>query len=115
MYSAAASESEYEVSEEKHMEVWFEVKKKDVIDLVEKRKDCFPWGDRPDEKYRCLVFWEDGVIRMAVDEFYEADAEAYACCRFYTDFIGRTVEEYRNLTEEAFASKAYRAWCSGAR
>lgn len=97
------------------MEVWFEVKKKDIIDLLEKKKDCFPWGNHPDEKYRCLVFWEDGMIRMTVDEFYEKDVNTYECCRFYTNFLGDTIEEYRNMTEEQLASKAYNTWCSGAR
>lgn len=97
------------------MDPWFEVKKKDVIALLEKKKDVFPWGDHPDEKYRCLVFWEDGVIRMTVDEFFEVDADTYECLRFYTEFIGNTIEDYQNLSEEKLASKAYSAWCSGAR
>ncbi|MCQ2513046.1 MAG: hypothetical protein MJ092_06675 [Lachnospiraceae bacterium] len=97
------------------MDTWFEVKKKDVIDLLEKRKDCFPWGDHPDEKYRCLIFWEDGAIRMTVDEFYETDTETYECLRFYTTFIGNSIEDYKNLSEEELASRAYSAWCSGAR
>ena len=38
------------------MEDWFTVKKEDVIDELDKRKDCLPWGEHSDEKYRCLVF-----------------------------------------------------------
>lgn len=67
------------------------------------------------KKYRCLVFWEDGVIRITVDEFYEIDDETYECMRFYTEFIGNSMEDYEKLTEEEIASKAYNAWCSGAR
>lgn len=67
------------------------------------------------KKYRCLVFWEDGVIRITVDEFYEIDDETYECMRFYTEFIGNSMEYYEKLTEEEIASKAYNAWCSGAR
>lgn len=97
------------------MDVWFEVKEKDVIALLEKRKDCFPWGNHPDEKYRCLVFWEDGVIRMTVNEFYRVDSESYACCRYYTDFVANTREEYGCMTDNQLVTKAYSAWCSGAR
>lgn len=97
------------------MEPWFEVKKSDVIDLITKRKDGFPWGDRPGETYSCLVFWEDGVIRMTVNEFYKRDSHTYKCCRFYTDILAKTLAEYRTLNPEQFAAKAYNAWCSGAR
>lgn len=97
------------------MDPWFEVKKKDVIAILDKRKGCFPWGGDPDEKYRCLVFWEDGVIRMTVNEFHRIDAETYACLRFYTTIVGNSLEDYQKLTEEKIASIAYRAWCSGAR
>lgn len=97
------------------MEPWFQVRKKDVIDLLDNRKNCFPWGDHPEEKYRCLVFREDGVIRMTVDEFYEIDAQTYECLRYYTEFIGDTIEDYKKLSKEEIAAKAYRAWCSGAR
>lgn len=67
------------------------------------------------KKYRGLVFWEDGVIRITVDEFYEIDDETYECMRFYTESIGNSMEDYEKLTEEEIASKAYNAWCSGAR
>lgn len=97
------------------MEPWFEVNKKDVIALLEKRKDRLPWGEHPDEKYCCLVFWEDGVIRMTVDEFYEADDSTYECLRFYTTYIGDTIEKFNSLTDDELASLAYSAWCSGAR
>lgn len=50
------------------MDSWFEVKEENVIAILDKRKNCFPWGDHLDEKYRCLVFWEDGVVRMTVDQ-----------------------------------------------
>lgn len=97
------------------MEPWFRVNKKDVIALLDKRKDSFLWGNRPNEKYRCLVFWEDGVVRMTVDEFYKIDARTYECLRFYTAFIGNTIDDYNKLTEEELSKKAYSAYCSGAR
>lgn len=97
------------------MEPWFRVKEKDVIDLLDKRKDCFPWGIHPDEKYRCLVFREDGAIYMTVNEFRRIDSGTYECLRFYTAFIGNSMEDYTKLSEEELASKAYGAWCSGAR
>ncbi|MCQ2513031.1 MAG: hypothetical protein MJ092_06600 [Lachnospiraceae bacterium] len=52
---------------------------------------------------------------MTVDEFYEKDTETYECLRFYTTFLGNSMEDYQNLSEEELASKAYRAWSSGAR
>lgn len=94
---------------------WFRVPRKDVITLVEMRKDRHPWGDHPDEKYRCLIFHEDGVIRMTVDEFHKVDAHAYECCRFYTAKLCSTIEELKQLTEDELSSRAYNAWCSGAR
>lgn len=97
------------------MEDWFAVKKKDVIAELEKRKDRLPWGEHPDEKYRCLIFWEEGVIRMCVDEYYELDADTYECLRYYTTFIGDKIEDYNNLSEDEMVSLAYGAWCSGAR
>lgn len=103
------------MGKENGMEPWFQVKAKDVIAILDKRKDCFPWGNYPDEKYRCLVFREDGVIRMTVDEFYEVKAGTYECLRFYTTCLGDTLEDYTKLTEAELAAKAYNAWCSGAR
>lgn len=50
---------------------------------------------------------------MTVNEFYEVDPETYGCCRFYTTILCNTAQEYRQMTEEQFASKAYSAWCSG--
>lgn len=97
------------------MEPWFTVKKKDVIAVLKKSKGCAPWGGSADEKYACLVFWDDGAVYMTVNQFREVDADTYECLRFYTDYIGRTLEDYTNLTEEKLASAAYRAWCSGAR
>lgn len=97
------------------MEPWFDINKKDVIAVLEKRKDRFPWGNHPDEQYSCLVFWEDGAVFMTVNEFFEVDPETYECLRYYTTFIGNSIEDYNKLTEEELASKAYSAWCSGAR
>lgn len=97
------------------MEPWFEVKKQDVIALLDKRKDVFPWGDHPDEKYRCLVFFEDGTVSMTVDEFFENEGGNYECLRFYTTYIGDSIEDYKKLSEEELVSKAYNAWCGGAR
>lgn len=97
------------------MEPWFTVKQEDVIALLERRKDCFPWGDRPDEKYRCLVFREDGVIRMTVDDFYDRGDGSYECLRPYTAYIGDSIGAFDALTEEELVTKAYNAWCSGAR
>lgn len=94
---------------------WFEVPRRDVIALVEMRKDRHPWGNHPDEKYRCLIFWEDSVIWMTVDEFHKVDAQTYEFCRFYTTRLCSTVEELNQMTEEELASRAYQAWCSGAR
>lgn len=96
-------------------EPWFEVREDDVVEILERRKDCFPWGDHPDEKYRCLVYREGGSIRMVVDEFYKHGEGRYECLRCYTTIVCNTVEEYESMTEEDLASKAYSAWCSGAR
>ena len=93
----------------------FKVKKKDVIALLDKRKDIFPWGNNPDEKYKCLVFWKKNVICMTVNEFYKIDDETYECIHFYTTIVGKTLDEYDRLNEEELASIAYNAWCSGAR
>lgn len=97
------------------MEAWFEVEKRDVIALVVKPKDRLPWGNHPDESYSCLIFRQDGAVWMTVNEFFEPDADTFECCRFYTDRIGDTDEDYFAMSEDEFAAKAYRAWCSGAR
>lgn len=96
------------------MEEWFEVKKENVIDILERTKAGFPWGEHPDEKYTCLVFYEDEVIRMTVDEFFEIDNN-YECCRYYTTILADSLEEYEKLTDEQISKKAYNAWCTGAR
>ncbi|MDO5450637.1 MAG: hypothetical protein Q4F30_07090 [Akkermansia sp.] len=97
------------------MDPWFEVKKKDVIAVLEKHKGCFPWGGSADEKYGCLVFWDEGKILMSVDSFYESGDDTYECNRCYMAFIGNALEDYTRLTEAELAEKAYSAWCSGAR
>jgi hypothetical protein len=66
---------------------WINVKAKDVITILEKAKTGFPWGNYPNEKYRCLIFWYKNRINMTVNEF----------------------------SDEQLASKAYNAWCTGAR
>ena len=40
-----------------YMEPWFEIKKNDVIAILDKRKNCFPRGDHPDEKIQmsCIL------------------------------------------------------------
>lgn len=97
------------------MEAWFNVKKEDVIDILERTKDSFPWGDHPDEKYYCLIFYEDNIIRINVDMFYETEDGSYECCRYYTDKLADTISEYEKITDEQISIKAYNAWCSGAR
>ena len=94
---------------------WYVVKTSNVIDLLEKEKDRFPWAYRPGEKYRCLIYWKDGAIRMTVDEFYKIDDDTYKCLRPYTTSICTSLADYNNLTKEELVSKAYNAWCSGAR
>lgn len=97
------------------MEAEFNVSINDVIDIATRKKTGNPWGVHPDEQYTYLVFFEDGVIRMTVNSFHKIDANTYRCCRFYTDFVANTMEEYKALSEERLASIAYSAWCSGAR
>ena len=97
------------------VKVEFKVKKKDVIELLEKRKNGFPWGHCPNEKYKCLIFWENGVIFMTVNEFHEINSEAYECLRPYTVSIGGTLTDYEKLTEADIEIIAYNAWCTGAR
>jgi hypothetical protein len=48
-------------------------------------------------------------------EFYKIDDDTYKCLRPYTTSIGTSLADYNNLTEEELVSKAYNAWCSGAR
>ena len=52
---------------------------------------------------------------MTVDEFYKIDDDTYKCLRPYTTSICTSLADYNNLTEEELVSKAYNAWCSGAR
>ena len=94
---------------------WYVVKTSKVVDLLEKVKDRFPWGYRPDEKYRCLIYWKDGAIRMTVNEFYKIDDDTYKCLRPYTTSICKSLVDYKNMTEDELVSAAYNAWCSGAR
>ena len=51
------------------MSDWLKVKAADVVELIERRKDRLPWGYRPEEIYRCLIFQKDGRIFMTVDQF----------------------------------------------
>ena len=94
---------------------WINVKAKDVITILEKAKTGFPWGNYPDEKYRCLIFWYKNRINMKVNEFYNSNGETYSCCRFYTTELCLTIDEYNKISDEQLASKAYNAWCTGAR
>ena len=73
------------------------------------------WGNYPDEKYRCLIFWYKNRINMTVNEFYNSNGETYSCCRFYTTELCLTIDEYNKISDEQLASKAYNAWCTGAR
>lgn len=41
---------------------WYMIKEDAVIDIIEKRKDRLPWGNYPNQKYRCLIFWKDEQI-----------------------------------------------------
>lgn len=96
------------------MDAWFEVDKKDVICVEKRRKTGRPWGDHPDETYAYLVFRDEGRILMVVNAFHDRGG-IYSCCRFYTEFLGNSEEEFRKLSEQDLAAKAYNAWCSGAR
>ena len=73
---------------------WINVKAKDIITILEKAKTGFPWGNYPDEKYRCLIFWYKNRINMTVNEFYNSNGETYSCCRFYTTELCLTIDEY---------------------
>ena len=104
---------------------YYEVKKADVIALIEKRKDHYPWiisFEDPDrtfacreKTYRCLVYRHEGWIRLTVDEFREKDADSYECCRSYSGTIGKTLEDFTGMTEDRFEALAYNTWCNGAR
>lgn len=72
---------------------WINVKAKDVITILEKAKTGFPWGNYPDEKYRCLIFWYKNRINMTVNEFYNSNGETYSCCRFYTTELCLTIDD----------------------
>ena len=41
---------------------WYMIKEDAVIDIIEKRKDRLPWGNYPNQKYICLIFWKDEQI-----------------------------------------------------
>lgn len=97
------------------MDVWFDIDQKDVIEILQNINNGQPWSSDPTEKHSVLIFWEDGVIRLAVDEFFEDENGNYSCCRFYTNIVAKTMEEYKTITQEQLSHKAYSAWCSGAR
>lgn len=101
--------------EVKNMNPEFEINKKDVIEIITKQKTEHPWGNYPNEQYTYIIYWEDGIIRMAVNEFYEVDTETYCICRYYTAIVANSMEEFKAIPEEKLASIAYNAWCSGAR
>ena len=48
------------------MEDWIHINTNDVISIFEKAKTGFPWGNYPNEKYRCLIFWYKNRINMTV-------------------------------------------------
>ena len=79
---------------------WINVKAKDVITILEKAKTGFPWGNYPDEKYRCLIFWYKNRINMTVNEFYNSNGETYSCCRFYTTELCLTIDEYNKKDKD---------------
>ena len=97
------------------MSDWLKVKAADVVELIERRKDRLPWGYRPEEIYRCLIFQKDGRIFMTVDQFRREENGGYACLRPYTAEIAETMEDYRDMPDEAFVQKAYNTLMSGAR
>ena len=94
---------------------WFEVQKKDVIAIVEKKKDRHPWYIDPNASYRCLIYRgsDSGEIFMTVDEFRTGDS-GYLCCPTYSTLLCRNIEEYRSLSEDTFVRKAYNTWMNGA-
>ena len=93
------------------MSDWLKVKAADVVELIERRKDRLPWGYRPEEIYRCLIFQKDGRIFMTVDQFRREENGGYACLRPYTAEIAETMEDYRNMPDEAFVKKASTPSC----
>ena len=46
------------------MSDWLKVKAADVVELIERRKNRLPWGYRPEQIYRCLIFQKDGLIPL---------------------------------------------------
>ena len=52
---------------------------------------------------------------MTVDQFRREENGGYACLRPYTAEIAETMEDYRNMPDEAFVKKAYNTFMSGAR
>lgn len=52
---------------------------------------------------------------MTVDQFRREENGGYACLRPYTAEIAETMEDYRDMPDEAFVKKAYNTLMSGAR
>ena len=71
------------------MSDWLKVKAADVVELIERRKNRLPWGYRPEQIYRCLIFQKDGRIFMTVDQFRREENGGYACLRPYTAELRR--------------------------
>lgn len=94
---------------------WYMIKEDAVIDIIEKRKDRLPWGNYPNQKYICLIFWKDEQIYMTVDTFYKDDDNCYLCCKYYTSVIAKSMDDYNSMPEEKFVLKAYNTWMTGAR
>ena len=99
----------------KQTEGWFEVQKKDVIAIVEKKMDRHPWYIDPNESYRCLIYRARHTeeIFMTVDEFRVRD-RGYLCCTAYSTLLCKNIEEYKSLSEDTFVRKAYNTWMNGA-
>ena len=94
---------------------WIRIKANDVISIFEKAKTGPAWGERPNEKYRCMIFWYKNRIYMTVDEFYNLKETIYSGCRYYTTELCLTLDEYNEISEEQLAAIAYNTWCAGAR
>lgn len=95
---------------------WYSyIDEKDVICELHRNKVDNPWGNYHNEQYHCLVYWEDGMIRMTVDEYHRMEDGKYKCCRPYSTVIGNKLEEFEEMSEEQISSKAYNTWCTGAR